>query len=94
MRSIKMLRDALIGGEHAAIDSVVETDTDTADTLVRHRIAAELDDADGPMVIELADMTVAQLKDVALAEGIDLGPTVGKPKAQIVAAIEIARAGV
>jgi hypothetical protein len=93
MRTINIERAVLVAGEHIE-PGPAEFETEMADYLVRQGCASEIGDEiddEGPAPVKaLADLTVAELTEIAAAEGVTLGD---KPKkAEIVEAIEKARA--
>jgi hypothetical protein len=89
MRTINIERAVLVAGEHFE-PGPAEFETEMADYLVRQGCAAEIEEEPAKA---LADMTVAELKAVAEAEGVAIDDKAKKAnKAEIVEAIEKARA--
>ncbi len=92
-KTIILLRAVMIAGEGSEIDAVHVVDDDTADTLIRHGLAAvhDRDDQTAEAARELEKMTVTELKALAEAKAIDLASA--SKKAEIIAVIiEAARA--
>ena len=99
-RTIVIVHGILVDGVHRAVDERLEVgtdvDSDTADILVRHGRARELDPADDePNTDTVADdlhaLTIAQLKAVAEHEEVDLGTSTRR--ADILATIRDVRTG-
>lgn len=94
MRTLIAARAILVSGAHVAAGALLvegeDVTKDEADRLLADGNCTIFDGEAEAAARILADMTVAELKALAEAEGIDLG-TAGK-KAEIVEAIEKARA--